>query len=193
VPELLLLLRGVDLEKVDFVSEAGLVCLGARGGHMSCHGAGLETTDAKSLHLGFFSKLLLLLLRQSRNLFHIDRPTLKAWASIDVELEPALDVPLNFLTKPAFKKATAHLKADNLVLVLHKVVIDRDVSRLVDSIKKVTLDHMTCVVPLFLLPDQLTPLKAVVHHFFVGSIVVVPVGALGYLGVHTLRSAVKAK
>lgn len=80
-----------------------------------------------------------------------DSPTLQAWATIHVDLETTLTVPLNSLTEPTVLEALAHLETDDFMAKLHEVIKDCQVCLLKFAIEKVTLHHMSRGMPLLLL------------------------------------------
>lgn len=125
-------------------------------------------------------------MRQVGDLVYVDGATLQARAAVDVQLEPALDVPLDLLAEPTVNQTRAHFEANHFVLKLHQVVEDRNVTRLIYAVEQVGLDDLPSVVPLLLLAQLLAPLQAVVHHIVRGFAVVAIDLPLGHFGVQAL-------
>lgn len=61
-------------------------------------------------------------------------------------------MPLDPLRQPALAEPVAHLEADDLVLCLHQVVVNRKRGILIFTVKNMRLDNILCLEPSVLLP-----------------------------------------
>lgn len=113
--KLLLLLQRVRGEGVPLMRVLVLALLTANRSHMGRERPRPEARHREVLHFALLGLVFALQGLQLGDLSLRDGATLQARTTIHVDLESALDVPLDLLTVPAVLEPFTHFKRDNFV------------------------------------------------------------------------------